>query len=96
MIQSFGNKITEDLFHGNPNRRARKLHPHLIRATLRKLDMINAAHRLHDLQSPPGSRLEPLRGDLVGFHSIRVNDPWRIIFRWEAAGPHDVQLVDYH
>ncbi len=62
----------------------------------RKLDMVHYAHRLDDLRSPPGNRLEALRGDLAGFHSIRVNDQWRVVFRWMAEGPEDVDVTDYH
>ena len=63
---------------------------------LRRLDMINAAGDLADLGVPPGNRLEALRGTLRGKHSIRVNDQWRIIFRWESGDAHDVAIVDYH
>ncbi len=58
--------------------------------------MINAAHRLDDLKSPPGNRLEALRGDLSGFHSIRIDEPWRIVFRWEHDRACDVRIVDSH
>lgn len=58
--------------------------------------MLNAAEALGDLRSPPGNQLEPLRGDLAGLHSIRVNQQWRIVFRWTAQGPEDVRLLDYH
>ncbi len=58
--------------------------------------MLHYAADLGDLRSPPANRLEALRGDLIGFHSIRVNDQWRVIFRWTAAGPTDVDVVDYH
>ena len=58
--------------------------------------MVHYAHRLDDLRSPPGNRLEALRGDLAGFHSIRVNDQWRVVFRWMAEGPEDVDVPDYH
>jgi len=61
----------------------------------RKLDMLSYAGALHDLASPPGNRLEALRGNLAGWYSIRINDQWRIIFRWEDR-PMDVQIVDYH
>jgi len=67
----------------------------ILKAALRKLDVLNAAHRLEDLRSPPANRLEALKGDLAGFYSIRVNDQWRIIFRWDADAS-DVSLVDYH
>ena len=62
---------------------------------MRKLDVLNGAHRLNDLRSPPANRLEALKGDLAGFHSIRVNDQWRLIFRWDE-GVHEVSLTDYH
>lgn len=62
----------------------------------RKLDMLDYAQALGDLASPPGNRLEALKGDLKGFHSVRINDQWRIIFRWDADGPYDVDIVDYH
>lgn len=95
MITSFGDKATEDLFHGRSTARVRRLPQDLLRVVLDKLDILNAAHDLVDLRSPPGNRLQALRGDLRGFHSIRVNDKWRIIFRW-SAGAHDVRLTDYH
>jgi proteic killer suppression protein len=63
---------------------------------LRKLDMLNAAIELIDLRVPPGNRLEALHGDRKGFHSIRVNDQWRIVFRWTSVGPERVSLTDYH
>ncbi len=63
---------------------------------LRKLDTLDYAHELSDLRSPPGNRLEALKGDLKGFYSIRINDQWRIVFRWSEAGPLDVDIVDYH
>ena len=62
----------------------------------RKLDMLDYAQALRDLAAPPGNRLEALKGDLAGFHSIRVNDQWRIIFRWTDSGPADVDIRDYH
>ena len=67
-----------------------------MKTALRKLDMLHAAAELHDLQAPPGNRLESLRGDLRGLHSIRVNDQWRLVFRWTARGPADVRLTDHH
>jgi len=66
------------------------------RIVARKLDMLDYAAVLSDLASPPGSRLEALRGDLAGLYSIRVNDQWRIVFRWPASGPCDVDVRDYH
>lgn len=58
--------------------------------------MLDAAHTLNDLRSPPGNRLEALKGDLAGFHSVRVNDQWRIIFRWRGSHAFEVSLTDYH
>lgn len=62
----------------------------------RKLDMLDYAAALRDLRSPPGNRLEALRGDLAGFHSIRINQQWRIVFRWSDSGAQDVRIIDYH
>lgn len=62
----------------------------------RKLDMLDYAHVLDDLKSPPGNRLEALKGNLKGFYSIRINDQWRIIFKWTAQGPDEVEIMDYH
>jgi proteic killer suppression protein len=62
----------------------------------RKLDMVHYAARLEDLRSPPGNRLEALSGDRAGYHSIRVNDQWRVVFRWQATGPEEVEICDYH
>jgi len=96
VIGSFGDDATSDVFHGRRSRHVRKLPPDIARVAVRKLDLINAAQALLDLRSPPGNRLELLRGDWSGFHSIRVNDQWRIVFRWADGQAHDVQLVDYH
>jgi len=96
VIVSFGDRATEDLYHGIRSARARRF-PQGIRGTaIRKLDMLHAAHLLTDLASPPGNRLEALKGDRKGFHSIRVNDQWRVLFRWEADGAHEVSVTDYH
>jgi proteic killer suppression protein len=96
VIASFGDQATADLYHGARTRRARAF-PTDVRATaLRKLDMINSAHVLSDLRSPPGNRLEALRGDFRGFHSVRVNDQWRVVFRWAEGAAHQVRVLDYH
>lgn len=96
MIVSFGDATTEALFHGRPDARLRRI-PHDIRpAALRKLDMLNAAKELADPRAPPGNRLEALHGDRKGFHSIRVNDQWRLVFRWSPVGPERVSLIDCH
>ncbi len=65
------------------------------KVALRKLDMLDYAHKLRDLASPPGNRLESLKGDLAGYHSIRINDQWRVVFRWTDLGPADVDIRDY-
>jgi len=67
-----------------------------MRTALRKLAQLDAAARLDDLRVPPGNRLEGLAGTRRGFHSIRVNDQWRIVLRWQADGAHDVGFTDYH
>ena len=74
MIASFGDKKTEDLYHGRNSASVRRMPADIQRAALRKLDMLQAAGKLVDLRSPPGNRLEALRGDLSGFHSIRINE----------------------
>ncbi|MCW8795755.1 MAG: type II toxin-antitoxin system RelE/ParE family toxin [Chlorobium sp.] len=96
MIASFGNRATSDLFHGVSNSRVRRLPNQIKESALYKLDVLNAARSLEDLQSPPGNRLEALKGGFAGFHSIRINNQWRIVFKWKASNAHDVQIVDYH
>jgi proteic killer suppression protein len=93
MIRSFADRDTERLFARTPPRRwPTTLH----RIMLRKLLMLDAAQALEDLRIPPGNRLEKLRGDRAGQHSIRINDQWRLCFRWRDGGAHDVEIVDYH
>ncbi len=92
MIQSFADKDTEDLFNSEKNRRF----DDIARVALRKLIQMNQGRDLSDLAVPPGNRLEALKGDLAGFHSIRINDQWRIVFRWTDFGPEQVAIVDYH
>lgn len=96
MIVSFADKATEVLFHGTSGRRIRRFPPDIRHAALRKLDVLNGASSLQDLRSPPGNRLEALKGDLAGYHSIRVNEQWRIVFRWKDGDAHEVSIVDYH
>ncbi len=96
MIVSFGDRATEALFHGAQRRDFRTLPPEILRGSLQKLDMLNSARNISDLRSPPGNRLETLKGDLEGFWSIRINDQWRIIFRWDDGEAHEVSIVDYH
>lgn len=93
MIRSFAYKDTEALFtEGDCPAQWRSLR----KVAIRKLDMLDATVRLADLRSPPGNRLEALAGDRKGQHSIRVNEQWRICFRWTNDGPEDVEIVDYH
>ena len=99
MIASFGDRATESLYHGGKGKRPGgpgRLPPTMVAVAQRKLDMLNAACRLVDLRSPPGNRLEALRGDMKGWHSIRINRQWRIVFRWQSNDAHDVKIVDYH
>jgi toxin HigB-1 len=93
MIQSFADADTKALFEdGVCHRRWRSFQS----VAIRKLDMVDAAVQLTDLRCPPGNRLERLHGDRSGQHSIRINDQWRICFRWGRKGPEDVEIVDYH
>lgn len=92
MIQSFADTDTRQLFSAEKNRRFASI----ARIALRKLMQMNRAAKLADLAVPPGNRLESLRGNLSGFHSIRVNDQWRLVFRWTESGPAEVAIMDYH
>jgi proteic killer suppression protein len=93
MIRSFGTPDTERLFHREPVRRwTADLH----RAALRKLVVLDGAESLNDLRVPPGNRLEKLSGDRAGQHSIRINDQWRVCFRWHDRDAFDVEIADYH
>ena len=93
MIVSFRNDDTRLFFEQG---RCRKDWETFKKVATRKLDYLNAAMQLRDLASPPGNKLEPLRGDRDGQHSIRINDQYRICFRWSGHGPEDVEIVDYH
>jgi proteic killer suppression protein len=96
MIVSFGDSVAEDIYHGNRTRRVRRIQPFLLKAIERKLDILDHADKLQDLSSPPGNRLEALKGDMEGCHSIRVNDQWRLVFRWQDGNAYDVSFTDYH
>ena len=97
MIQSFKGKGTRDVFDQNPSKRASKTcPPDLWTVARRKLDQLNQAHVLQDLRAPPRNRLEALKQDRKGQHSIRINDQFRVCFRWTPAGAEDVEIVDYH
>jgi len=93
VIRTFRDPDTEALFQ---RRRSRRLPASLLRVALRKLVILDAADSLADLRVPPGNRLEPLKGDRAGQHSIRINDQWRICFVWRATDAFDVEIVDYH
>ena len=96
MILEFGDQATEDIFHGENTKAARRIPPSIWKVAARKLDMLNAAHALRDLLVPPGNHLEALQGRLSGCHSIRVNDQFRVIFKWVEGNARDVQITDYH
>lgn len=96
MIQSFGDRLAEDLFYDRTSKEVRQFPPELRRAARRKLLYVHDAAELMDMRVPPGNRLEALKGKLAGFYSIRINDQWRIVFRWEDGNAKDVQVIDYH
>ncbi len=93
VIRSFRDATTERLWS---RERTKAIDRRIERVALRKLAMLDAAEVLDDLRIPPGNRLEALKGDRAGQHSIRVNQRWRICFVWTSAGPQDVEIVDYH
>ena len=93
MIRGFKNKVTEAVFDGQ----CPKGFPvQIFSVARRKLEALDAAERLEDLRIPPANRLEPLKGDRKGQYSIRINDQWRVCFRWTPTGPTEVEIVDYH
>jgi proteic killer suppression protein len=93
VIESFGDSATESIYHGL---RVRGLPSDIQERARRKLRMLNQARIVEDLQVPPGNRLEQLKGNLTGYWSIRVNQQWRIIFRWQYGWKKDVTIIDYH
>jgi len=97
MIQSFANSGTENIFDGSNTKAARRTCPRkLWYVASKKLTHLHSAHELDDLRIPPGNRLEALKDDRKGQHSIRINDQYRICFVWANSGPEDVEIVDYH
>ena len=97
MILDFADQATEDIFNGSRSKAARRSLPRkLWPSAARKLDRLNRATEPRDLADPPGNRLEALKGDYAGFFSIRVNDQYRIVFRFENGDARQVQIVDYH
>lgn len=93
LIRSFKDKVAEAVFNGQC---PKGFPTQIFRAARRKLEALHAAELLNDLQVPPANRLEALKGDRKGQHSVRINDQWRICFRWTNDGPADVEIVDYH
>lgn len=97
MILSFKHQGVQDIFNGIDTKSARKTCPqNLWKTARRKLDQLDFAATLNDLRSPPKNRLEALKGDRIGQHSIRINDQYRICFFWRDNGVHRVEIVDYH
>jgi toxin HigB-1 len=96
MVVNFKDKATEDIFNGVYSKESRKIPQSIHSIAVRKLDMINAAIKIEDLRIPPGNHLESLKGDLVGFFSIRINNQFRIIFTFNQSNAFNVQIVDYH
>ena len=97
MIQSFADRATLQLFNGRSTKATRRVLPaRLHEVAWRKLDQLDSAGSLEDLRQPPGNRLEALRGTRVGQHSIRINQQYRVCFRWTSQGPADVEVTDYH
>jgi len=96
MICSFGNQLAEDLFEDVSTKYTRAFPAELRRVARRKLLYLHDADELKDLKVPPGNRLEALKGEWRGYHSIRINDQWRLVFLWEDGNAHKVRIVDYH
>lgn len=96
MIVNFANKLAEDLFDDKSTRATRSFPPKLHRVARRKLQYLHEAADLNDLKIPPGNKLEALKGDRTGLYSIRINDQWRLIFRYEQGNAKDVSIEDYH
>lgn len=96
MIVSFGDNATEDIFNGNDTKAARRISRSLWGRIQSKLDLINASVTLNDLRIPPSNRLEKLHGDLAGFYSLRVNNQYRIVFRFMNGNVLDMRCTDYH
>ena len=96
MIQSFADGTTADIFRERNTKDARRVPQTLWRIVQRKLKMLDVAARVDDLESPPGNRLKPLKGQMRGRYSIRVNEQFRITFRWENGHAFEVAVEDYH
>ncbi|MCX6134824.1 MAG: type II toxin-antitoxin system RelE/ParE family toxin [Ignavibacteriales bacterium] len=93
---NFADKATEDVYNGLDSKSGRRIPQAVWRAAMRKLDMLNAAYELRDLLVPPANRLEALKGKWKGYHSIRINEQYRIVFKWIEGNAKDVLITDYH
>ena len=97
MIKTFNNKGTEDIFNGKTTKAAMRVCPKTVwKIASRKLDQLDSVLSLEELRVPPGNRLEPLSGKRKGQFSIRINDQFRVCFKWSVTGPDDVEITDYH
>ncbi len=96
MIITFLSEATRDIYDGLESKQARRIPQTIWKAAQRKLDMLNAAHSLNDLKAPPANRLEALKGNLKGKHSIRINDQYRLVFEFRDGNVYEVEIVDYH
>lgn len=97
VIVSFNSDGTEDIYNGHNSNQARRVLPRdLWKIAVRKLDLLDAAHALSDLRIPPANRLEVLKGDRQGQYSVRINQQYRICFKWTNQGPVEVEITDYH
>ena len=96
MLTSFANQLAEGLFYDKKSRETRRFPNELRRVARRKLLYLHEAANLSDLKVPPGNRLEALKGNLRGYYSIRINDQWRLVFRWSNGQAESVKIVDYH
>lgn len=96
MVVSFGNRLAEDLFDDRQRKVVRAFPGELRRAARRKLLYLHDAAELRDLRAPRGNRLETLKGERKGLHSIRINNQWRVVFRWENGNAAEVRVIDYH
>ena len=93
MIKSFGSKETEKIWNGE---RSKKFPTNIQQIARRKLRMINNSQNINDLRIPPSNHLEKLKGDMKTFHSIRINDQWRVTFQWKSSDAYQVEIIDYH
>ena len=96
MIRGFGNALAKDLFYDKQSKATRSFPPELRRTARRKLLYLHDAADMRDLRMPPGNRLESLKRNWKGFHSIRINDQWRLVFQWSGGHAYGVHIIDYH